>query len=272
VSAELEKLKALHEQLKTLKRDIQKHVGPTIAKQDLRSRSESIGALWFADFQPTLNLSVTPEVLEKYSTSFAKLIKLSAPNNKKTSYAAALTILTKKFRDELILPQQSNQGGGSATMVVLAQVLGTLPSQEENEYLKEAVDCAKKGFLRAAVVLGWCAAIDRVHRKIEAIGFPAFNVASAQMASQQQGRFKRFSSTQNVSSISELRAVFDSVILWIIEGMALVDSNQHTRLTSCFEMRCQCAHPGEAPITPFNLMSFFSDINEIVLKNPKFTI
>jgi len=92
------------------------------------------------------------------------------------------------------------------------------------------------------------------------------------MASQQQGRFKKFNSVQNVSSLSELRAVFDNVILWIIEGMALVDSNQHTRLTSCFEMRCQCAHPGEAPISPFNLMSFFSDINEIVLKNPKFVI
>jgi hypothetical protein len=272
VSAELEKLKTLHEQLKVLKRDIQKHAGPAIAKQDLRSRSETLGAAWFAEFQPTLTLSVAPEVLQKYSTAFAKLIKLSSPNNKKTSYLAALAVLTKKFRDELILPQQSNQGGGSATLAVLGQVLGTLPSQEENDYLKEAVDCARQGFLRAGVVLGWCAAIDRVHRKIEALGFTSFNVASAMMASQQQGRFKRFNSVQNVSSISELRAVFDNIILWIIEGMALVDSNQHTRLTSCFEMRCQCAHPGEAPITPFNLMSFFSDLNEIILKNPKFTI
>ena len=272
MSAELEKLKQLHEQLKTLRRDIQKHVGPSIAKQDLRTRAETLGAAWFADFLPSLNLTIAPEVLAKYSSAFGKLIKLSAPNNLKKSYAAALTTLTKKFRDELILPQQSNQAGGSATLAVLGQVLGTLPSQEENEYLEEAVKCARQGFLRAAVVLGWCAAIDRVHRKIEALGFASFNVASATMASQQQGRFKKFNSVQNVSSLSELRAVFDNVILWIIEGMALVDSNQHTRLTSCFEMRCQCAHPGEAPITPFNLMSFFSDINEIVLKNPKFVI
>lgn len=224
MSALLEKLKALHEQLKTLRRDIQKHAGPTIAKQDLRSRAEAIGALWFADYVPALGL-VVPEVLQKYNTAFARLIKLSAPNNKKTSYAAALTILTKKFRDELILPQQqSTQGGGSSSLAALAQVLATLP-QEENEYLKEAMDCANQGFLRAAVVLGWCAAIDRVHRKIDAVGFSSFNVMSAQMASQQQGRFKRFNSVQNVSSISELRMVFDTVILWIIEGMALVDSN-----------------------------------------------
>jgi hypothetical protein len=138
--------------------------------------------------------------------------------------------------------------------------------------LGEAVKCAKQGFQRAAVVLGWCAAIDRIHRKIEALGFTTFNVASAQMASQQKGRFKKFNAAQTATSLNEIREVFDSIVLWVIEGMGLVDSNQHTRLRSCFDMRCQCAHPGEAPITPYNLMSFFSDLNEIVLKNPKFAL
>lgn len=267
----LEKLKQLHGELKALKRDLQKQSAPQVAKKELRTRAEALGASWFTDFLPSLRLAIQLDVLEKYDAGFAKLIKLSAPNNQKTSYLAALTALTKKFRDELILPQQQTQGG-SASLAVLKHVLGQLPDQEENEYIEEATKCAMHGFLRAAVVLGWCAAIDRIHRKIEVIGFPAFNVMSSQMASQQQGRFKRFHSVQNVASLSELRAVFDNVVLWIIEGMGLVDSNQHTRLTSCFEMRCQCAHPGEAPITEFNLMSFFSDINEIVLSNPKFLL
>jgi hypothetical protein len=60
--------------------------------------------------------------------------------------------------------------------------------------------------------------------------------------------------------------------LWVTEGMGLIDSNQHTRLRSCFEMRCHCAHPGEAPITEYNLMSMFSDIQQIVLENPKFAL
>jgi hypothetical protein len=223
---------------------------------------------------PSLNAAgvVEGESRERYDAGFRKLIKLSAPNNLKTSYLATLTNLTKKFRDELILPHQHSHQTRSASLAVLSQIFGKLPTQEENEYLEEAVKCAKQGFLRAAIVLGWCACIDRIHRKIEAVGFPAFNIMSAQMASQQQGRFKRFNSVQNVASLSELRAVFDNVVLWVIEGMGLVDSNQHTRLTSCFEMRCQCAHPGEAPITELNLMSFFSDINEIVLNNAKFAL
>jgi hypothetical protein len=270
----LQKLKKLLEDLKALKRDIQKETSSQVAKISLRTRAESLGASWFSDFAPSLGVGVTvqPEVLERYSVGFRKLIKLSAPNNQKKSYVAVLSGLTKKFRDDLILPQQHSTQAGSASFTVLTQILAKLPSQEENDYLEEAVKCARQGFLRAAVVLGWCACIDRIHRKIELVGFPTFNITSSQMASQQHGRFKKFNSVQNVSLSSELRAVFDSVILWVVEGMGLVDSNQHTRLTSCFEMRCQCAHPGEAPITEFNLMSFFSDINEIVLNNPKFAL
>ncbi len=64
-------------------------------------------------------------------------------------------------------------------------MLAKLPNHDENEYLQEAINCARHGFLRAAVVLGRSAAIDRIHRKIELIGFPSFNVMSAKMASEQ---------------------------------------------------------------------------------------
>ena len=92
------------------------------------------------------------------------------------------------------------------------------------------------------------------------------------MKNQTEGRFKKFNKSQNVSSLSDLRTVFDSELLWIIEGMELIDINQHTRLSSCFDMRCHSGHPGEAPITKFNTVSFFSDIFEIVIVNEKFKI
>ena len=146
----------------------------------------------------------------------------------------------------------------------------TRSKAEENAYLKEAIECARHDFYRASVVLGWCAATDRIHRTIEKVGFAKFNIASATMASQTAGRFKKFNTVQNVSSLSEIREVFDTLILWVIEGMGLIDSNQHTRLRSCFDMRCQSAHPGDAPLTQYNLLSYFSDLNEIVFKNEKF--
>ena len=77
---------------------------------------------------------------------------------------------------------------------------------------------------------------------------------------------------QSIHSLAELREVFDTIILWIIEGMGLIDTNEHARLRGCFELRSQSAHPGNAPITEYNLLSFFSDINEIVLKNGHFSV
>ena len=266
-------LKRFLDDLKKLRRHVKAEEVKQIGKKDLRTRAEEVGSRWFNDLSTQLSrdFCFSAELIEKYSAGCARLIKLSSPNNLKTSYLEVLNDLIRPFRDELILPVQQGAAAGGQTNTFDA-FFSTLTNSDETEYLKEAIACAKKRYYRAAVVLGWCAAIDRVHQKIEHIGFATFNVTSAQMASQQKGRFKRFNQTQNVSSISELREVFDTVIMWIIEGMGLIDSNEHTRLRSCFEMRCHGAHPGQAPITEYNLMSFYSDIDQIVLNNPKFQV
>ena len=149
-------------------------------------------------------------------------------------------------------------------------MLGNLSDSAQTEYLQEATACARHGYSRAAIVLGWCAAIDHIHRGIERKGFASFNVTSSKMASEKRGRFRKFNQVQNVGSLGELREVFDTIVLWILEGMQLIDGNEHTRLHGCFDLRCQCAHPGNAPVTDYNLLSFFSDITEIVFRNPNF--
>jgi hypothetical protein len=264
-------LKAFLDELKALRKDIRTEGVVAIAKKSLRERAETLGSKWFSELSPKLATSPTfsAELLERYSGGCARLIKLSAPNNLKTSYLDTLDRLIKPFRDELILPSQKEQAGISTGTSFNAFFAGVLDT-EENTYLQESLSCAKSGYYRASAVLGWCAAIDRIHRKIEDMGFVKFNVTSVQMASQTKGRFKRFNQPQAVNSISELREVFDTTILWIIEGMGLIDSNQHTRLRSCFDMRCHGAHPGDAPITEYNLLSFFSDIDQIVINNSKF--
>jgi hypothetical protein len=76
-----------------------------------------------------------------------------------------------------------------------------------------------------------------------------------------------------VNSLSELRAtVFDTDLLWVLEYWGLIDANQHERLSICFTMRNNAAHPGEAPITDINLASAFSDLKNIVFDNPKFKL
>jgi len=267
----LENLKSLHERLTALRKLVSNESAKTIAKKTIRTESEQIGTYWFSGLADELITipSLDEKLIQSYSDNFVRLIKISAPSNLKTTYEEVLKNITKKFRDDLIIPVQKNPLSPTDESLLI-KILGGLPNQEEDEYLKEAIKCATHGFYRAAVVLGWCATIDRIHRTIEKNGFPKFNITSSSMASQTQGRFKRFNSPQNIGSLSEVREVFDTVILWVIEGMLLIDSNQHTRLKGCFDLRCQCAHPGDAPVTEYNLLSFFSDLSEIVLRNPKF--
>jgi hypothetical protein len=260
-------------ELKELRRLVKAESRKSIAKKLIRTQAERLASLWFSDIGPHLeSASIAPKpILDRYAADAARLLKLSAPNNQRTSYLETLDSFIKPMRDELIIPIKSG-AGSRASQSIFSAFVATLNDPDESSYFSEAIECAKLGYLRAAAVMGWCAAIDRIHRKIEHLGFTIFNVTSAQMVSQQKGRYRRFSQTQSVTSISELREVFDTTVLWILEGMALIDSNQHTRLRSCFEMRCHCAHPGDAPITEYNLLSFFSDLQQIVLDNPQFHV
>lgn len=269
----IDKLKSYLDDLKKLRKDINAENVKQIAKKNLRNRAEQLGVRWFREFNAVLSdeIGISQEILNKYSNTSGRLINLSAPSNLTSSYRDTLNTLVKDFRKEIILPAQKGHST-TLSLSLLHNILSNLPDANENEYLKEAISCAQRGFFRAAVVLGWCATIDRIHRRIENVGLAKFNVTSAQMASQAKGRYRQFNTPQNINSINELRGVFDKIILRIVEGMGMIDTNQHTRLGSCFDMRCQCAHPGEAPVTEYNLISYFSDINEIVFQNPMFEI
>jgi len=270
----LGQLKAFFEDVKTFRNTVRAVESKTIGQNNIRKKAEEIGTLWCHDISPRLhaNGGFQPAMLDKYTADFSRLIKVSAPSNLKSSYLSVLDAVTKDSRKDFILPVQQAKIVFSKGPSHFDNLLTQIATSDEGDYYKEALSCAKNGYLRAATVMGWCTVVNRIHRKIEEIGFPAFNVRSAYLASQTAGRFKKFNQTQNVNSLSELRTVFDTVILWIIEGMGLIDSNQHTRLASCFDMRNQAAHPGEAPSTEYNLASFFSDINEIVLSNANFAL
>lgn len=266
-----DKLEALLNRAKALRRQLKADDGTTVGKGMLRGEAKALGSLWHKEFAPALKQSLTAEALEVYNAAFTRLIKLSNPNNKKASYLAALDTIIKPFSDELLIPSQQGALGGAAP-TAFDTFFATLSNPDESAYLAEAIACAKHGHHRAAVVLGWSAAIDRIHRVLDHIGLNKFNTMSQQMTAATAGRYKKFNKTQSVASLAELREVFDSVIIWIIEAMGMIDTNQHTRLDSCFDMRCHCAHPGDAPITPFNLMSFFSDLEQIVFLNEKFKL
>lgn len=271
MSVDHDTLQTLLRRLKALRKALKSEKVLTVGKLALRNEANALGRDWHKDFVPKLKHSLTPEALKNYGDQFTRLLKLSAPNNKVASYLAAIDLIIRPFNDELLIPSQQGGLGGSAPSSFDA-FFANLSNAEESEYLAEAIACAKAGHLRAAAVLGWSAAIDRIHRVLDYNGLDKFNSMSQQMQVATTGRYRKFNKGQNVGSLAELREVFDSTILWVIEAMGMIDTNQHTRLGSCFDMRCHGAHPGDAPITTYNLMSFFSDLDQIIFSNVKFKI
>lgn len=144
---------------------------------------------------------------------------------------------------------------------------------KERIYLTEAVGCANNGFFRAAVVLGWSAAVHRMHKIVQKKGFDEFSKQSKELSRINEGRYKRFTKSVTIHNLSELQAnVFDKDLLWILEYWGLIDSNQHDRLSICFTMRNNAGHPGEASISPENLLSFYSDVKNYVFDNENFKL
>jgi hypothetical protein len=219
----VEALKGFDAELKDLRTSIKSETANQIGKKSLREKAEELGTRWFSQLSPQLQVSSTlnQSKVSDYGNHFQDLITISGPGNSKARYLSVLADCIRTFRQDFILPLQTVAATPASQ---LQKLLSDVKSPVHSDYLQEAISCASQGYYRAAAVLGWCAAIDQIHHAVEKIGFAKFNVTSSMMASQTKGRFKKFNQVQNVSSISELREVFDNIILWVLEGMQLDQS------------------------------------------------
>lgn len=270
----LEQLTKFENDLRTLRKEVNKLETLRVAKTSLRDQANLLATRWFDEIQPPLeSIFKLPEpLLQETSNHMQQLLVLSRPNNRATSYIQVLDAVLKGYKDKFILPiQQKNTSIKGIPQ--LNNLLQLLKNADESNYIKEAINCAQAGFYRAAIVMGWCAVIHRFQEKIQAIGFDKFNNASVAVKNKTTDRFKRYNKTYDISTLSELQTVFDNDLIIIIEGgLGLLDSNQSDRLKVLFGYRNNSAHPGKAPIDEPHLVAFFNDIVKIVFTNPNFEI
>lgn len=273
----VQELKNFFDKIKITHRKISAMIPQQITNKELKEEINTLASIWFSRISVELvSFGLEEDVKNVYDGAIKAILTLSLKNSRRSSYEKQFQIIEKNFLVDLVVFVQTEVNTSNKEVSKFSEeaskLLEKLADNEENEYLSEALGCWEHDYLKAAVVLAWCAAIDRIHKVIEKKGFSVFNSTSSYMKVQTSGRYKRFTKEFTVHSINELQMVFDSDILWILEGMQLIDTNEKTRLSSCFDMRCHSGHPGAAPITKYNVLSCFSDIIEIVLVNPKFVI
>jgi hypothetical protein len=267
----LAKLEQFRDDLRKLKKDVKANEAKTINKKELRDRADASATTWVEELRSPLEhkFKLPKALIDKTAAEMKQLHVLSRPSNLKTSYVRTINATLSKFDDKFILPIKQ-----SATEVEsildLDKLVPGLTDPEESDYLKEAIACAEAVHKRAAIVLGWCALIDKIQQQIVRSGLDKFNATSTKIKKQTSGKFKKWNKEFSISSVSELQTVFDTDLLVVLEGMSLIDGNQADRLRTCFQYRNHSAHPGDAPIEDAHLVAFFTDISAIVLQNPAF--
>jgi hypothetical protein len=269
----LDRLSNFRGQLISLKRNVERLPCARVNRRELRDRADEIATFWVEELRSPLEhkFKIDPLVIHETSQQMKRLHVLTRPNNRKSSYLATLKVVLPRFDDKFILPIKQATPDIEG-LLDLVKLVPSLADPVESDYLKEAVDCATARHYRAAIVMGWCAGVDRMQKKIMSTGFAKFNTTSTRLKNQASGKFKHWKKEFSISTLSELQSVFDTDLIVVLEGMALLDANQAQRLRTCFEYRNHSAHPGEAPIEEPHVVSFFTDINSIILQNEKFQL
>lgn len=266
-------LETFRDSLRALKKGLLSSQSDRVNKKSLRDDADRIATMWVEELRSPLEhrFKLDTEAIHQTAAEMKHLHVLSRPNNLKTSYLKVISRVLRRFDDRFILPIKQTPTH-IEKVLDLTKIIPTLVDPVESDYLEEAIACAAAGHNRAAIVMGWCCAIDRMQRKIMSVGFSGFNNASKKLTNRTSGKFKRWKKKFSISSLSELQTVFDTDLIVVLEGMNLLDGNQAQRLETCYQYRNHSGHPGEAPIGEPHVVAFFTDINEIILQNPKFAV
>src|ERR1017187_1727834 len=169
-----------------------------------------------------IKFGVDKAVSARYRDSLRELHSLSSKRNQRKSHQRVIKELLADFHSDLVQPVMFH--GGADPSEAIKQIIADIPYPDQKGYLEEALRCIEADCKRAAAVLGWSAAMHHIHSKIEEIGFDKFNKKADEMAKQTKGRFKGFKSSAPIESISDLREVPDRRILWVLDGMNILES------------------------------------------------
>lgn len=269
----LEELRGFKKRLNALKREVAALTTDAVSKKGIRTEANDLADLWVEMIRSPLEhkFKLDKQLITETAEHFKRLHVLSRPNNLKSSYLDCLNSILADFDNRFILPIQQS-GGEPESVVQLHKLIPLLKDAHQSDYLKEAIECAEANHSKAAIVMGWCAAIDRIQQKVMALGLAQFNSTSTAVKNQTSGKYKRWNKEFKISTEAELQAVFDTDLIVVVENIGLLDGNESARLEICFTYRNQSAHPGKAPVDPPHVVAFFTDIVKIVLANPKFDL
>ncbi len=139
----------------------------------------------------------------------------------------------------------------------LRQQTAAISDKDEKEYLEEALTCLHAGALRAAIVMGWTAAVWNLRGKVAAVGLSAFNSEFSRRWPQ--------SKKGPVKAIDDFEDYRDEELLQVSEGIGVISKAVLAELLTHLKLRNSCGHPTAVRPKLNRVAAFFEDLLQYVL-------
>lgn len=254
-----------------LLKDLRGNKSAYISKKKIRNKASQTSKKWLQHISPGLRgtTNLADDVLNSLDSKFERSIELANSNNRKGTYIKLLSPLPKEIQRDVLIPLIKATPGTSLLDGASAKVFSLTRSPEEKQYFEEAFRAAKAGCYKAATVMSWCAAVDRLQSVVKKHSLARFNQASKTLKAQTTGFYKWFSKEFNFTLDSDLQEVADKDLITVISGMVSLDHDVTRKIWVLLDTRNSCAHPSSYAIEELSFVHFTNEICNLVLGNPK---
>lgn len=144
----------------------------------------------------------------------------------------------------------------------LEAALHQISDERERDYVEEALSCLNPqvSAYRAAIVMGWSAAMWNIRRKLERRGLGAFNMEFV----------KRFPKAKRAQAtvLDDFEEYRDHEILGVAEALNVISKATYKVLTHHLDIRNNCGHPTDYKPEIHRVKTFFEEIISHVLARP----
>jgi hypothetical protein len=258
LEAFLERLVALDRRLAGLK-------GAEVRAADLVSEIKAVARDWLRYSEALKSLEVLqPEAVSVADGNLKAMLQATNVRTRSGAYQKKLQPVIKEFTDKIVVPVIRHEGSPSqvASRALLAEVTAKL-TPEETAYLDEAARALAAKCNRAAIIMLWAAAIARMHRAIESVGFNTYNQAVDATVQKKGSPFNRVAKN-SISSLPELQRCRDFDLLVVGMQLFQYDLQVYEELDRLLGTRNSAAHPGMLQPTALDVQQYATKLNACV--------
>jgi ParB/RepB/Spo0J family partition protein len=144
-------------------------------------------------------------------------------------------------------------------------------TDEEYEYIKEAIYCLERNCFKAATLMIWASGVSKVLKYVSK-DLSDFNRTTNNMMRTPRSVYKYFAKNfyKNAPDIESVREnANDRQLLSYLFYKGIISRTEFNKLHANYRTRCDCAHPTDIRLKVNEVLSIFENIYDLVLNNKK---